>query len=169
MGGDYAWVELWDGTVVGNLCGLCWRHHEDVTVNKSQILWIDDPGIFVWTDNISDQLTNILDRLSPQPPKWGTVTSHGGHETPVDLCPECNRPKRKPIEHEPGEKRRKKTWTVKVPDDKEDGALVLDILVEEVAAQFGIDHYTSALKRYYVIQPALTYIMQNKITIEGGE
>ena len=60
--GACSWIKLPDDTVTGNLCGLCWRHHEEVTVNKAQIVWADG---FYWKE-----LHGSMRQLDPQPPRY---------------------------------------------------------------------------------------------------
>lgn len=57
--------------------------------------------------------------------------------------------------------KRRKTWTVQVPNEAtEDGALVLDTLIEECADLFHRDMSQSNL-RYYVLAQALALVIQN--------
>ena len=57
--------------------------------------------------------------------------------------------------------RRRKTWTVKVPADaEEDGAEVLDSLVENLV-HLVPNSDSSASGRYYVLVPALAYSLMD--------
>jgi len=49
-----------------------------------------------------------------------------------------------------------------VPDDGEDGAEILDTLVDDIGLTLGIDPVNSG--RYYCILPALYFACQNKQT-----
>ena len=45
-----AWVVLWDGKIVGNLTGLCVKHHDQVTggIGGHEASIIYDDGLFLW-------------------------------------------------------------------------------------------------------------------------
>lgn len=170
--GDVAWVSYADGPIVGNLCGLCYMHHEMITLNRSAILWDSKLKRYIWTntDLGTGEVGESLGPLYPHPPlhaervagpKGKPPHVHG----PADdsLCPECQRPLKRP--KETGEKKedakRRKTWAITVPDDTdEDGALVLDTLVEECAKLFGREG--EGKLRYYVVAQALALIIQNE-------
>lgn len=171
LAGDYAWVKLWDGTIIGNLTGLCYRHHEDITANRAQIAWEEEAKKFVYLDNIQDVngrfSGTVIGFLEPQPPLHGEAQG----EVPVsdnepigpaatDKCPACKRTlpdaRHKRDEHREQRKRRK-TWTVRVPDQaEEDGALVLDTLLESMREHFGHDEGTNM--RYYTLVQALAWL-----------
>lgn len=163
IGGDVWWVSYEDGPVVGNICGLCWRCHEAVTLNNAAIVWEDRNKQYTWT-----QHKVAMGKLHPHPPmhaeKWPDKHEHAHIEGPGSnsLCPECHRPLRQP--KEPGQKsedaKRRKTWSIAVPDDTdEDGALVLDTLVEECAKLFGRED--GGKLRYFVVAQALALVVQN--------
>lgn len=159
LAGAFDWVRLEDGTIIGNKVPLCHMHHLEITDNQSRIRWID--GTFVWIDNIGVLVGEIL-----QPPIHGKptrVTSHstiaGPASTPT--CSECGRTLPHPKHEKREPTRRRKTWTVTVPDDtEEDGALVLDTLTAEVAKLFG--HEDKASLRYFSLCMALALILEHQ-------
>lgn len=66
IGGDHAWVELWDGTIVCNMTGLCWRCHHDITENRARIIYDDQDKhgpTFKWVDEAG----RTMGPLRPQP------------------------------------------------------------------------------------------------------
>lgn len=60
--------------------------------------------------------------------------------------------------------RKKRTWTIKVPDDMEDGYAVLDSLVDAAAEKLGRGDEKSALTRYFTIVEALVFLMQHEVS-----
>lgn len=174
IGGDIAWVKFGGDAIVGNLAGLCNAHHRDITENRSQILYEPRYRHYSWVDLETGE---NLGTLYPHPPVHGkpdeiseplraaiegdlSILGPAARET----CEGCGRllPHKEPADHDRKKERtkRRKTWTVRVPDEaEEDGALVLDTLVEEVAAVFGRE--TGENLRYYVIAQALALVIQN--------
>lgn len=167
--GDKPWVKLWDGKIVGNLTGLCWRHHNDVTEGRANIIWNGAIPAFVWDDG--GETVFLLD---PQPPgvslatdkisqKLGADFPPGEHEHgpgAVEKCPACHRslPREKSASQE---KRPRKSWSVSVPvDERENGADVLDTLLNECAIIFG--HNETKGARYFTLAQALALVVQNK-------
>lgn len=129
----------------------------------------------------------IWGRLAPtkhQPPVFAsdlvdkhaeTVVAHG-HATPEEeeVCPTCGHHKRKAVDRsvlKPGKLRPTKEWTILVPEDAEIGADLLDDWVEDFAIVFGMDHYTSRLKRYHVLSVlrGVTLAMRSDIIAEVAE
>lgn len=162
------WVELEDGSIVGNLTGLCRECHMDITGDvgghKAAIRYVD--GVFVWFsvwNNYGVLEYEPLGALRPQPPTpeslTGTTPPSG--DTEEELCPTCGHKKRKGP-GTPGPRRLRKTWTVSVPDDDEKGAEVLDTLVDDLAIDLGYHDERSALRRYHTLVPALYWVQQNK-------
>ena len=161
--GDYSWVELPDGTVLGNLTGLCPDCHDDITGriggHKAAIrLGVDDYRL--WWCRTSGHNGSMdfepLDPIVPQPPtREASVASPAQAES--DSCPTCGQPRRRRSSPTAsGERRRRKSWTIQVPDDHEDGAVVLDTLVDDLAPLFGIEN-PDAKSRYFLVVPALTF------------
>ncbi len=160
LGGDFSWVELWDHTIVGNLVPLCWKHHELVTQGKLWMRWENDEIVCA-----PPELKYGL-AIYPQPPRHGVSVVENRSDSPLGpasrpVCPGCHRPLPHPKdETDKREKsRRRKTWTVTVPDDGEDGALVLDTLLEECRALFA--HDESVNTRYFSLVQALALVVQN--------
>lgn len=179
------WVELADGTVVGNRVGLCNGHHSLVTVNNARITYKD--GVFWWLYH--GEVGNGH-QLDCQPPKWET------HEEGEDLelSPEAEAEHREFVktvaeEHgfplsdwqptlapQPGEtcekcKRRvphkKKTsspitkvWSTRVPVGDSDS---FSELVDAAAAHHGLTSKPN--HRFWTMQYALVLLLQ----AEAGE
>jgi hypothetical protein len=130
MGGAFDWVRLADGVETGNIIGLCFYCHKDVTENKAHIVLNPKDYNFYWNDRL----------LRYQPPKKGEVagaSSDSGEVGATDetrpVCVTCKRPLPRPkIEGQKTEKTRiRKTWSVAVPlDEQEDGAEVIDGLLD---------------------------------------
>ena len=75
-------------------------------------------------------------------------------------------------QHEKDEKpekgRRRKNWTIAVPQDSdEDGATILDLLLEQAAEIFGHDPDAKNL-RYHTIAQALVLVVQHKTQLTKG-
>jgi len=165
LGGDFWWVRVPTSrgtTVIRNVIGLCYHHHEDVTGgpggHRAWIKWIPEREEFDWLESVDYGHWQKIGRLILPVAVEETAPA----EEP-ERCPTCGRVKRHDHEHhEPGPKRTRKTWTVKVPDEAEDGAAILDEMVEILAESIGAEEWTSALKRYHVLLPALVWVMQNQ-------
>lgn len=177
--GDYGWVQLEDGAVVQNLCGLCYMHHNDVTENRAVIAYwrLDGSRWFTWEDSRGEF------HLEPQPKIWGSsnATESGGGasrdndaaapDSPVtsngpvgpahsEKCPTCKRALRPKEATKTEGKRPRKNWTITVPvDERENGADVLDTLMDECAKIFGHDE-TRAL-RYFTLAQALALVVSH--------
>lgn len=169
LAGPYAWVELWDGKIVGNLSPICTICHLAITDGEAQIVWTGER--FLWLSE-----GEIIAPLSPQPPIHGApiapVTRHSAPgPAAVDRCNECGRPL--PHAHDDEKKepaRRRKTWVVTVPDDaQEDGALTLDVLLDCCRDLFGHDKNTHT--RFVTLAQALALVVQNGhlLTTEEAE
>lgn len=166
IGGDIAWVKFED-QIVGNLAGLCHRHHLQITDNQAMILFDSKASEYQWVDRESGE---DFGRLHPHPPVHGKrleaaieadLSILGPASRP--LCDGCGRPL--PHKHDEEDRKRepakrRKSWVVRVPDEAdEDGGLVLDTLVDEVAIIFGRENGDNL--RYYVLAQALALIIQN--------
>jgi hypothetical protein len=177
IGGDVAWVKIGE-TIIGNLSGLCRRHHQAITDNQAKILFNSETSEYQW---VECETGENLGRLHPHPPVQGRKISPelrsalqqdlsiiGPASRP--LCDGCGRPL--PHRHDDEEKRkrepakRRKTWTVKVPAEaEEDGAVVLDTLVDECATIFGREKGENL--RYYVLAQALALVIQHEHLLGG--
>jgi hypothetical protein len=173
LGGDYGWV-LIDGTLYANLTGLCVKHHDEVTGrvggHKAAIRLID--GIFTWC-YVVEQLGEhepigyvALGPLDPQPPSPESAQRASTVDPGSEHCPFCGQTRRRrssasaATDRGPQGRRRRKSWLIKVPDDAEDGADVLDTLIDDLALVLGID--PTATGRYYVVVMALVFAQQQK-------
>jgi hypothetical protein len=175
------WVKYEDGTVVGNRLGFCVEHHDMLTGEiggyRARLLWID--GEMWWEDRSPDNVVGNGQRFTmeatgptekdfttwirlgktwPQPPIAGRDLGDVAHGHQLvgeeEVCPTCGHHKRSAADRDvakPGKLRPTKEWTVLVPDDSEIGADLMDEWIEDFAIAFGIDHYTSRLKRYHVL------------------
>ena len=167
LAGDYAWVSIptpdEEPVVVGNLCGLCYQHHQEVTENRSWIQWDYASKRYAWLSSVSLGWFRAGE-LDPHPPFPEMLAE--GSEKPPDAkqeesghCPTCQR--RLPstgLTKLP--RRRRKSWLVSVPDDSEDGAMVLDTLVEECAKIFQREEHSDF--RYFTLVEAMTLLLQHK-------
>lgn len=158
--GENDWVYI-DGQLVPNVCVLCRPCHELVSTNKAQIVW--NHHVYLWSDDHHDGAT----LLNPQVPGLPEVFSEPKIFSPENdgsVCPTCDRPFPKPRE-QTEERRERRTWTVTVPKDKrEDGAEVLDTLLEEIRLELASSglHYGAEMKvRYFVLSTALGLFLTN--------
>jgi hypothetical protein len=169
QGGPEDWVEI-EGKIVGNKTALCWDCHNLVTGgpggHRAAIRY--DQGLFVWCEVLTDEHSVVAGYaperpLAPQPPtpeSLATSSRDSGNSGSSDACPFCGQAKRRRPASSGGFGRRRKTYTIKVPDDAEDGAEVLDTLVDDLGLVLGVEPDGSG--RYYVIVPALYYAHQEK-------
>lgn len=168
LAGDWRWVELWDGTVVQNLCALCWQHHELITLGKAFIVYSDDGDFRYQEPDYYGEVTDVV--LIPQPKTLASFATAmqmtvDGSEVPHDdvvrqpqeepPCPTCGHKTRRSKEDLPaGEKRNRVSWTVSVPkDERENGADVLDTLALECAKKLGRDEHASY--KYYTLSEVM--------------
>lgn len=181
------WVQYENGPTVGNRLGFCVEHHDMLTGEiggyRARLRWED--GVMWWEQKVAndfeyrDGLT--FERVGPtkhQPPVAGIeimgeegIRVHGhATEAEEEQCPTCGHVKRKREREEPkpGKLRPTKDWTIAVPDDAEVGADLLDDWIEDFAIVFGMDHYTSRLKRYHVLSVlrGVTLAMRSDIIAE---
>lgn len=157
LGADFAWVELWDGVVVQNLVGLCWRHHQEVTENRTEIRYLDD-GYFYYLRGGADYGSLLDPQPLRAPLRQGASGPRESTEGSAERCPTCGKSKRRGLP--PGPKRPKAQWAVHVPkDEREDGAEVLDTLLLSIAEKRGrADH---ASWRYFTLVEALAFAAQH--------
>jgi hypothetical protein len=175
IGGDYWFVEL-PGMIVGNCVNLCRRHHRQVTDNEAAIRFHDD--LFFWTDlMVEDRL------LTWQPPLdfvsstgetlGGRIESEHVHVENGAVCPTCHRRVPKPkIETEPEARKPRKVWSVMVPRDQwEDGADVLDMLIEGWREEFskrGLQYGEAKSVKYFVLSTGLALGLTHIELVLGG-
>ena len=162
IGGDYAWVEI-QGELYANLTGLCPECHDEITGlgggHKAAIRLTD--GLFVWC--LLSSIDGVIEYLPvapivPQPPTPEALQEDSN--TDLDSCPTCGQVKRR--RKEAGTpRRRRKTWLVKVPDEHdENGAEVLDSLVDNLVPLVP-NSDSSSSGRYYVLVPVLAYALMD--------
>jgi hypothetical protein len=79
------------------------------------------------------------------------------------LCARCKKALAPPrdVGREALPPRKKKHWTLSVPDDAENGADILDTLCVALAEALGFDDETSRLRRYHAVNVALVYATLN--------
>jgi hypothetical protein len=170
ISGPFDWVWI-DGTVYQNVIGLCADCHHAITSpiggHQAAIRLDEENGIFFWMEVVGlDDLGNpeydFPFLLVPQPRTLEGFLAQGGGQDEHDACPTCGHVKRRRPPTTPSAPgRRRKSWTVKVPDDAEDGAEVLDTLVDDLGLLLDIEP-TSASGRYYVLVPALYHCHQDR-------
>jgi hypothetical protein len=164
LGGDFRWIMI-DGRVVGNLTGVCPPCHDDLTGriggHKAAIRYED--GLFYWALPVAlpgEKVSryNLVGPITPQPPTPETIDDEQSVVSPPESsCPFCGQKRRHPPARKRGWGRRRKTWSVRVPaDEVEDGADVLDTLIENLAPLIP-NADSSAIGRYYVLVPVLAY------------
>lgn len=174
-------VELWDGTVVGNQVYLCNAfkngHHQRITENIDQIYWQGQR--FIW-DN-ADWMDVGDTTLNPHPPLFGPHkpskgkhplygTSPGGDagyvlEGLTGPCPKCNGRGEVVIENKLKEKARNRvSKSIRVPkDEQENGVEVLEdmlVQVEEI-----LRPGEKPRSPYYTLTDALGLVIVNKDVI----
>lgn len=167
IGGDYPWVDV-AGFIVANLTALCAGCHDDVTGvgggHKAAIRF-DEQHLFHWCliggDPGSPEYRPV-GLVTPQPPTpelLATLTPDQGTGS-EEGCPFCGQlTRRRPRAGALG--RRRKTWLVKVPEGaEEDGAEVLDALIDNLAPLVP-NADASTVGRYYVLVPVLAYAQMN--------
>jgi ssDNA-binding Zn-finger/Zn-ribbon topoisomerase 1 len=180
---DTHWIQMADGKIFGNVVGLCVDHHDQVTgmpgVGHEAAIRYDD-GVFWWCSVNSDGRGHVfytrLAALEPQPPSPDSLGEQRAEEEleTEEACPACGQKVRAARQgRAPGEPaRRRKSWVIKVPDDSEDGAQVLDVLVDDLLPLFGIKSKKTG--RYYVVVSALVHAQHDRkalvrsMTGEGG-
>jgi hypothetical protein len=174
--GDVWWIRLPDGIVIGNVIGLCAPCHALVTGQGGKggghgaaIRWID--GALWWCDVQVGTSTGAVSYLpvapcSPQTPLGDDATILGLDVGPKE-CPTCGRSHEAPKKKGPKrEARKRKTWTVQVPaDEGEDGAQVLDEIVDGIVSAFELEIDGGALTRYHALARAGAFVLVNRSAI----
>jgi hypothetical protein len=168
-GQPFEWVEV-AGKVMPNSVGLCVAHHGQVTGevggHTAKIVYDVDLGLFEWhTRGTADEyrpwekvgLLRNQGLLEPEPEAKRVRREEG-------LCPTCGRaqPHEKRTTQNSLPKRKAKTWSLLVPDDAENGADVLDTLVEDLAVLMGLEPSSPRLIRYHVLAPTLIWVTMHK-------
>lgn len=169
IGGDYRWVEI-EGRIVANLCGLCSACHADVTgrpgAGHLAAIRIElEPDLTFWWCLVVKRPEYVeyvqVGELQPQPPTPESLAPSraDGRSEESAACPFCGQAKRR-RPHPPGGGRRRKSWTIRVPDDSEDGAEVLDTLVDDLGLVLGIEPNQTG--RYFIVLPCVYYAHQER-------
>jgi len=165
---DYDWVNI-AGYICANKVGVCAQCHDDLTGrvggHKAAIQFHPEDQSFHWC-LVADTATGVnlhgVGLLEPQPltPELLATLEPDQGQGSEDGCPFCGAVKVKRRRSGPGARlgRRRKTWTVSVPDAvEEDGADVLDALVENLAPLIPMPNATATEGRYWVLVPALAF------------
>lgn len=177
--GVFDWVELPDGHVVGNLVGLCPRHHDDITGRiggHTAAIRMTPEHIFYWCllrerkneDKETIELYEFVAPIEPQPPTQEVLVASPATIESENSCPTCGQPRARRRKPKPAGSRRRtrKTWPVQVPADvEENGAEVLDAFTEDLAPLLGVepdDKGGYASGRYYVLVPALYFAVTER-------
>jgi len=166
LGGDYNWVEI-EGTLYANLVGLCAEHHDQVTGrvggHKAAIRLLGD--LFWWCELVENTMTDEIEyvpiaTLDDQPPTPDSLAERASDESGPEHCPVCGQTTRRRRGATGSQRRRRKSWCILVPDDAEDGAAVLDTLVDDLAPLLGVTPDRTG--RYFVIAPVLVFAQQHR-------
>lgn len=167
---DYDWVAI-DGNVTGNKTGLCVACHDKITGliggHRAAIRWDPEKLIFLWCLLGFDDRQNItgyhpIGPLAYQPPTPDTLADGPqAADTGPESCPFCGQEKRRRSTPTRVGRRQRKRWTVLVPDEAiEDGADVLDSLIDNLAPVVP-NGDASATGRYYIIVAALAHALMD--------
>lgn len=174
IGGDVAWVEYKldgePGILMGNLVGLCYQHHDDVTGgiggHRAKIALEFaapySPEFAWWASADVPESWTRLGSLDPQPP-LGAAPPHTPSPdagSSAERCPTCGHHRKPKVDLPPGEKRAKKAWQVAVPvDHREDGFEIIETLIASAAEMLGRGEHKSF--RYYTLVEVLAYFVQS--------
>lgn len=146
-GGDFWWVEVPDGEemrVIGNVIGICWRHHDDVTgkIGGHKAAVVYSGGALYWVPFDSEPpdpslLVDYKDLIPIRP-------FDGVRQAPVrepERCQGCGRrlPRQpRDLAKRKSKARRKTRFVVMVPQDsEEDGHALLTSLIDDAAERLG--------------------------------
>lgn len=162
---DYDWIAI-DGYVIANKTGLCVPCHDDITGrvggHKAAIRWINQRFVWCLLGPGEERYLPVAP-IEPQPPTPDQLAERAtdAHETGPEECPFCGHTTRRRQPPAQVGRRRRKRWGVLVPDeDLEQGADVLDSLIESLAPLVP-NADSSATGRYYVLVPALAFAVMN--------
>ena len=170
-GGPTNWIRIHD-EVIGNLVPLCAPCHEDITGavggHKAAIRWHDHR--FLWCKVITGIESGTVRYIEGPPLSWqppmmsDTAVAIYDKEEP---CPTCGheRAKKRPKR----EARKRKTWTVQVPDDEEDGAIVLDEYIDTFVPLLGLDPDGGAMTRYHTITRMFAFALVHAHLLPNGK
>lgn len=167
---DYDWISI-DGYTIGNKTGLCAACHNDITGmvggHKAAIRWETDDRRFWWSLLGPEGLGRymLVAPLTYQPPTPDSLATDDPRASDTgdpESCPFCGQhQRRRPAVTPRVGRRRRKRWTVLVPDEAiEDGADVLDSLIANLAPVVP-NGDASATGRYYIIVAALAHALMD--------
>jgi hypothetical protein len=162
--GDFYWVELPDGSVVGNVVALCVRHHDNVTGRLGghrNAIRMTHPDKVFWWCRVGEEDEGLeyefLAPIEPQPSTREALVASPA-DTGSETCPTCGQKTagRPSAPARQGRPRRRKNFNIPVPADaEENGAEVLDTLIADVGVLLGRE--ADANGRYYIVVPALYF------------
>jgi len=162
-GQPYEWVSV-NGIVLQNSCGLCMGHHAEVTGDPgghaAKIVFNEGLQVLEWWEALPYEDWVCLGLLDGEEAPLLHQTEAGIERAKEGLCPSCGKPDRK--ESKAGPKRKTKAWTVKVPDDAEDGAAVLDEYVDDLSVALGFGDESKGVRRFHVLANVLLWVTQMK-------
>lgn len=186
LGGPFTYVKLPDDSTLGNIIGLCRKHHIQVTDDAAWITW-ENSQLCWTTDNqvtlpLAFQPPHALGEVRTPPSELipeAALDSTLDDVLTTDLtqtvvheneCPTCHQPFPKPkVERQKEEKRPRRTWSITVPvDQRENGAETLDTLLEEARlemAKAGIAYGGDDSTRWAVLAGALGLFITHFDTI----
>lgn len=156
------WVEI-KGAAYQNLVPVCPRCHDDLTGgpggHKAAIRLVGPDYDWTWMwCAVTDAGVSPLAPIEPQPLTPEQLALSRASGTPVEeRCPTCGHLKRA---RPPASGRARKSWTIKAPDDEENGVEVLDALTDDMGIVLGIE--PTQVGRYYIVVPVLYYAHQEK-------
>ncbi len=114
-----------EGTTIPHVTGLC-RGHHDAVENHDAWIRLEEDGVFVWYDQRELGRIERLPEGDREATEWAALAA-------LDPQPCSGEKRKKPVKRFTGEARRtRRTISIKVPDDWEDGGLVYDETLLEV-------------------------------------
>jgi hypothetical protein len=146
------WVTV-NGILLQNTCGLCQGHHAEVTGDTNghaaKIVFNERLQVLEWWEAVPQEDMPLIHATEAS-----TARAKEG------LCPTCGKPHREGPKPLP--KRKSKSWKVTVPDDAEDGALVLDEYVDDLSVALGFGDESKGVRRFHVLANVLLWVTQMK-------
>lgn len=174
LSGGFNGVRLPSEKEIGNLVRLCPHHHQLVTENVASIFLSEETMVFYWAMGgtslvpLSWQPPGLHRDLSFENPPEKT---EGFSVSEIDVCPSCNQRLKPKVKTPPEEKKNRKVWSIAVPKDHlEDGADVLDTLLEEARTEMGkagLQYGDAKTVKYHVLATALALFVTQAERILG--
>lgn len=175
LGGPFDWVEI-KGAAYQNKVGICPPCHNAISGEIGgykaaiKILGGDYDWTWWWCEIDHDRIDGVpgeamiskpIAPIEPQPmTPEAFATSRVPPSSESETCPTCGHVKQRVRPTVVGSGRARKSWTIKVPDDAENGAEILDTLVDDLAVLLGIE--ANQTGRYYIVLPCVYYAHQEK-------